>query len=53
MLLIVALVAIIFGCVCLILETDPSEYPGKPPYKNLPPVQTMSASGLAGPAALG
>jgi hypothetical protein len=37
-LLIISLVAIIMGCICLVLETDPSEYPGKPPYKNLPPV---------------
>jgi energy-converting hydrogenase Eha subunit C len=51
-LLIVSLVAIILGVVCFVLETDPSEYPGKPPYKNLPPV-SMSNIGLAGPAAIG
>ncbi len=51
-LLIISLVAIIVGWLCLFLETDPSEYPGKPPYKNLPPV-SMSTIGLQGPAAVG
>ena len=51
-LLIISLVAIIVGCICLFLETDSSEYPGKPPYKNLPPV-SMSTVDLPGPAAVG
>jgi hypothetical protein len=51
-LLIISLVAIIVGCVFLMLETDPAEYPGKPPWKNLPPV-SMSTIGPAGAAAIG
>jgi hypothetical protein len=51
-LLIIALLAIIFGCVCLMLETESTEYPGKPPYKNLPAV-SMSTIDFAGPAAIG
>ncbi len=51
-LLIISLVAIVVGCLFLWMETDPLEYPGKPPYKNLPPV-SMSTIGVAGPAAVG
>jgi hypothetical protein len=51
-LLIISLVAIIVGCIFLYLETDPAEYPGKPPYKNLPPV-SMTTIALPGPAAVG
>ena len=49
-LLIISLVAIILGTVCLYLETDSSEYPGKPPYKNLPAV-SMSTIAFQGPSA--
>jgi membrane protein CcdC involved in cytochrome C biogenesis len=49
-LLIISLVAIILGTICLYLETDSSEYPGKPPYKNLPAV-SMSTIAFQGPSA--
>jgi len=44
-LLIISLVAIIVGCICLWAETDPLEYPGKPPYKNLPAVSMSTGKG--------
>ena len=41
-LLIVALLAIILGCLCLYFEIPPQEYPEKPPFKGVPAVSSWA-----------
>jgi hypothetical protein len=44
-LLIISLVAILLGSFFLAMETESLEYPGKPPWKNLPPVSMSTEKG--------